>query len=775
MPYSNVKKQEAIAELESMSSAAKTKMWRRSNSRKSLLSTRASSTDSTMVQYFVQVDVEDEFLHAAEFGDIMTVRRLIGDNPDLNADCIDVVEILLERSSRQHVNEAVLQAISAGHVQIAESILKHKRYYEIWKDRKKFGDDDHFFKTQFEDSQFSPDITPLILAAQKNQYEIVQLLLLRGERIRSPHKFSCLCQECVNKRKFDQLRAAKHRLNAYKGMASDAYISLSSKDPILTAFQLSRELTQLSKAEKCFKQEYKELTRQLSEYVVKLLDRVRTQDELELVLNKTGKPSEDRYSTLARLKLAVQYKEKKFVSHPSCQQRLDKSWFEGVDGFKKAGFFKRFALISAFSLAYPFLVILYIIAPNANIKVLKPLKYPWVKFAAHTLSFIAFLGMIAVHTAQASYSYKQNHTLGALYPGLFQKYSDLRNTSTSFAYGSDLPVRPMLPSPLQMLISFWILGYLYHECVQLYQSGLNAYISSLYNLMDFTILVVYICSFTLKYVTMIKVYVAILYFESRDVGGLVGNPDGTQNSIYWIVADRFFWQTWDPINLSEGLFAVANVLSFSRISYFLPVNAALGPLQISVGRMIKDILKCLCLIIMVGIAFMVGLQNVYWYYNVREGIEVLKRDLHVPAADAFGDVVKTFRTVFWSVFGRGGSEVVTLGEYDHYLTENFGYLLYGLYNVIMVTVLINMLIAMMARSYQTIADGADVEWKFARSILYLEYMGPGQVLPVPLNLLRIPRAMFEWMCDRCDLAEENLEPPPDLDIYGNDVTNDNSE
>ncbi|WAR00031.1 TRPC3-like protein [Mya arenaria] len=347
MPYSNVKKQEAIAELESMSSAAKTKMWRRSNSRKSLLSTRASSTDSTMVQYFVQVDVEDEFLHAAEFGDIMTVRRLIGDNPDLNADCIDVVEILLERSSRQHVNEAVLQAISAGHVQIAESILKHKRYYEIWKDRKKFGDDDHFFKTQFEDSQFSPDITPLILAAQKNQYEIVQLLLLRGERIRSPHKFSCLCQECVNKRKFDQLRAAKHRLNAYKGMASDAYISLSSKDPILTAFQLSRELTQLSKAEKCFKQEYKELTRQLSEYVVKLLDRVRTQDELELVLNKTGKPSEDRYSTLARLKLAVQYKEKKFVSHPSCQQRLDKSWFEGVDGFKKAGFFKRFALISA--------------------------------------------------------------------------------------------------------------------------------------------------------------------------------------------------------------------------------------------------------------------------------------------------------------------------------------------------------------------------------------------------------------------------------------------
>ena len=160
---------------------------------------------------------------------------------------------MLEKSSGRHIYEAVLQAISAGHVQIAENIFKHKRYLELWKERKKLGDDDHFFKTQFEESQFSPDITPLILASQKNQYEIVQLLLLRGEKIQNPHKFGCLCQECVNKMKFDQLRSAKYRLNAYRGLASEAYISLSSKDPILTAFQLSKELRTLSRDEKYFK------------------------------------------------------------------------------------------------------------------------------------------------------------------------------------------------------------------------------------------------------------------------------------------------------------------------------------------------------------------------------------------------------------------------------------------------------------------------------------------------------------------------------------------
>lgn len=55
------------------------------------------------------------------------------------------------------------------------------------------------------------------------------------------------------------------------------------------------------------------------------------------------------------------------------------------------------------------------------------------------------------------------------------------------------------------------------------------------------------------------------------------------------------------------------------------------------------------------------------------------------------------------MFGRGETNVVTLSEYENHVTEDFGYLLYGCYNVIMVTVLINMLIAMMARSYQAIA------------------------------------------------------------------------
>ncbi len=42
----------------------------------------------------------------------------------------------------------------------------------------------------------------------------------------------------------------------------------------------------------------------------KLLNNVRGRDELEIVLNKTGKETEEKYERLARLDLAIKYEEK---------------------------------------------------------------------------------------------------------------------------------------------------------------------------------------------------------------------------------------------------------------------------------------------------------------------------------------------------------------------------------------------------------------------------------------------------------------------------------
>jgi len=111
---------------------------------------------------------------------------------------------------------------------------------------------DPFFRTD-EKSQFSPDITPLILAAHYNNHEIIQMFLSRNHTIEKPHAIACHCTDCVAKQNYDSLKRSRSRLNAYRALASPAYMALSSPDPIMTTFKLRQEMKKLAQVEKEFK------------------------------------------------------------------------------------------------------------------------------------------------------------------------------------------------------------------------------------------------------------------------------------------------------------------------------------------------------------------------------------------------------------------------------------------------------------------------------------------------------------------------------------------
>jgi len=111
---------------------------------------------------------------------------------------------------------------------------------------------DPFFRTD-EKSQFSPDITPLILAAHYNNHEMIQMFLSRNHTIERPHPIACQCSDCVTKQNYDSLKRSRSRLNAYRALASPAYMALSSPDPIMTTFKLRQEMKLLAQVEKEFK------------------------------------------------------------------------------------------------------------------------------------------------------------------------------------------------------------------------------------------------------------------------------------------------------------------------------------------------------------------------------------------------------------------------------------------------------------------------------------------------------------------------------------------
>ena len=119
-----------------------------------------------------------------------------------------------------------------------------------------------------------------MLAAHKNNYEILKILLDRGFSLPRPHDVKCDCGQCAVSSRRDSLRchhgrvifiSGKHsparfsmsRLNAYKALSSPSLIALTSKDPILTAFKLSNQLKSLSKMESQFCKEYTVLREQV--------------------------------------------------------------------------------------------------------------------------------------------------------------------------------------------------------------------------------------------------------------------------------------------------------------------------------------------------------------------------------------------------------------------------------------------------------------------------------------------------------------------------------
>lgn len=72
----------------------------------------------------------------------------------------------------------------------------------------------------------------------------------------------------------------------------------------------------------------------------------------------------------------------------------------------------------------------------------------------------------------------------------------------------------------------------------------------------------------------------------------------------WYPRER--WDSYDPMLLSEGAFAAGMIFSFLKLVHIFSINPYLGPLQVSLGRMILDILKFFFVYMLVLFAFGCG-------------------------------------------------------------------------------------------------------------------------------------------------------------------------
>ncbi|KAK2904159.1 short transient receptor potential channel 7-like [Channa argus] len=676
---------------------------------------------------------EERFLDAAEYGNIPVVRKMLEESKTLNFNCVDymgqnalqlavgnehleVTELLLKKSGLARIGDGLLLAISKGYVRIVEAILAHPAFggglrLALCTLEQEMRDDD-FYAYDEDGTRFSHDITPIILAAHCQEYEIVHILLTKGARIERPHDYFCKCSECVEKQKKDSFSHSRSRMNAYKALASAAYLSLSSEDPVLTALELSNELARLANIETEFKNDYRKLSMQCKDFVVGVLDLCRDTEEVEAILNgdvDQCPPSPYSRPCLSRVKLAIKYEVKKFVAHPNCQQQLLTIWYENLPGLRQQSIGVKCWTVLGVTVGLPFLAVAYWIMPCSKLGQI--LRSPFMKFVAHAVSFTIFLGLLIINASDR-----------------FEGVKNLPNETITDHPRQVFRVKTTQFSWTEMLIMKWVLGMIWSECKEIWSDGPREYVMHLWNVLDFGMLSIFVASFTARFMAFLKATKAQQYVDMHVPDEDLSNASLPDEVAYFTYA-RIKWRPSDPQIISEGLYAIAVVLSFSRIAYILPANESFGPLQISLGRTVKDIFKFMVIFIMVFVAFMIGMFNLYSYY------------LGAKYNPAFTTVEESFKTLFWSIFGL--SEVISVVlKYDHKFIENIGYVLYGVYNVTMVVVLLNMLIAMINSSYQEIEEDADVEWKFARAKLWLSYFDEGRTLPAPFNLVPSPKSFY---------------------------------
>ena len=204
------------------------------------------------------------FFEAVERGDKHTMARCLQGNKAVNVNArnmmgrsaiqiavdnenVEIVELLLKQRGIQ-IADALLYAVREGVYRIVEMLIDHPTISAGM-----LGSDWCWHKSSKNSPDYAQDISPIILAAHCNQFEILQLLLSRGARIERPHALTCSCHKCSTNIKYDSLRHSLLRIHTYRALASPAWISLTSSDPVLTAFKLSWEVEHLASRENEFK------------------------------------------------------------------------------------------------------------------------------------------------------------------------------------------------------------------------------------------------------------------------------------------------------------------------------------------------------------------------------------------------------------------------------------------------------------------------------------------------------------------------------------------
>eukprot|EP00058_Branchiostoma_floridae_P011760 XP_002597248.1 hypothetical protein BRAFLDRAFT_66384 [Branchiostoma floridae] len=509
-------------------------------------------------------------------------------------------------------------------------------------------------------SAFPSYMTPVMLAAMKNNYDILEMLLQAGFPTLETDAYQWTTS----------ISQAKAWLDAYRAVCSPSYILLTSPDPFRTAFRTAKALRDVCWKREQYRPELEQLADQCETFACELLEEVCTTEELD-ILGHTDDPEGMSDESVGTLQLAVDLKQ------------------------RQIGKFSRLHFIR---------------------------EHSW------NMSWFMLMALLLIET---------------------QYYQVGRVEIDSIVRGTPLLVPYTEVSVAQTLIMLWVAGILLEELQEVQHEGLGRYFRQFWNILDFTLVALYLAQMALRLVAYVQ----------------LGVYDQDTVATQWMI--KASPHTFEPVAVADVLFSLFTITVFMRSLSIFSHYRYLGTLMISIGRMFADIVNFISMDGVVTFAFACGLNQLYWYYGtVHEYLceEYSKGNLKTvdcQRSHGFSTILKTVESLFWATFGITDLSMLELDPDSStlealrimeqpVLTETVGKLIFVLFHATVVLVLLNLLIAIMSDSYQRTQDEKRRDWTFSIVKDMLFYMRVDLSLAPPFNLLLLVKtSVSRLLCAVC--------------------------
>ncbi|CAM4512454.1 unnamed protein product [Caretta caretta] len=178
---------------------------------------------------------------------------------------------------------------------------------------------------------------------------------------------------------------------------------------------------------------------------------------------------------------------------------------------------------------------------------------------------------------------------------------------------------------------------------------------------------------------------------------------------------------------------VAMTLSFVQFLEFLTFHHLFGPWAVIIRNLMKDLTRFAVILGLFHIAFTMQLSSVYQPVYPEPKTNLSAAGGNTTVSTAIQDPVVIMVTLFFSVFGLVDPESLPSLTRTPQFTFVIIRFVFGVYLIVTLIVLINLLIAMMSDTYQRIQAQSDTEWKFGRAMLIRD-MTRKSGTPSPFNL-----------------------------------------